>query len=437
MNDEDLVIRIIHAMPSVNIFYPDATFSYTEAIREYDALLLLKVVRKARGRTESEYYPILIEFAGKLHEASKLMVDRLLNNPQVVICGSQELCSQMREMLSFHHFILSDLGFLEKKLDDFAKKFIEVYKHVAEHLNLFWFSLISLSVNNFRKILGDFARLSNGNLYLDYLSELGRLYKSVLDREENIELVLEDLSRIVEKIEANQKSTSELTRKIDRFLQKVKKSKQKRLTIMIYPQSIFIPKNIKDTSDTSILRLKNMIKILKMLIDAIKNTDGIEYVDALIMSNRRIENLCNILAKELCGLIDTKTAYIDENEDPLVNTLKGLITTDGDINLLVVVLQDYKKDLFGKSLRKIVEDLNNKGKGANLALIIIPEAVFTTSRGEQTKRIIVVSGNFLTGISARYSDKLDIKSMMELMYPHVLWLDTDDLYFIIKAKIVW
>ncbi|GEM_PF-5672407 len=437
MNDEDLVIRIIHAMPSVNIFYPDATFSYTEAIREYDALLLLKVVRKARGRTESEYYPILIEFAGKLHEASKLMVDRLLNNPQVVICGSQELCSQMREMLSFHHFILSDLGFLEKKLDDFAKKFIEVYKHVAEHLNLFWFSLISLSVNNFRKILGDFARLSNGNLYLDYLSELGRLYKSVLDREENIELVLEDLSRIVEKIEANQKSTSELTRKIDRFLQKVKKSKQKRLTIMIYPQSIFIPKNIKDTSDTSILRLKNMIKILKMLIDAIKNTDGIEYVDALIMSNRRIENLCNILAKELCGLIDTKTAYIDENEDPLVNTLKGLITTDGDINLLVVVLQDYKKDLFGKSLRKIVEDLNNKGKGANLALIIIPEAVFTTSRGEQTKRIIVVSGNFLTGISARYSDKLDIKSMMELMYPHVLWLDTDDLYFITKAKIVW
>jgi len=437
LNDEDLVIRIIHAMPSVNIFYPDATFSYTEAIREYDALLLLKVVRKARGRTESEYYPILIEFAGKLHEASKLMVDRLLNNPQVVICGSQELCSQMREMLSFHHFILSDLGFLEKKLDDFAKKFIEVYKHVAEHLNLFWFSLISLSVNNFRKILGDFARLSNGNLYLDYLSELGRLYKSVLDREENIELVLEDLSRIVEKIEANQKSTSELTRKIDRFLQKVKKSKQKRLTIMIYPQSIFIPKNIKDTSDTSILRLKNMIKILKMLIDAIKNTDGIEYVDALIMSNRRIENLCNILAKELCGLIDTKTAYIDENEDPLVNTLKGLITTDGDINLLVVVLQDYKKDLFGKSLRKIVEDLNNKGKGANLALIIIPEAVFTTSRGEQTKRIIVVSGNFLTGISARYSDKLDIKSMMELMYPHVLWLDTDDLYFITKAKIVW
>lgn len=325
--------RCIHVEFSVPIFYLDLTYSFSDAIREYDAIAVF-----SNGKHR---FWLCIEDLSTAREYVKSIVDLTLWSPPIQWSGiTPQFQYNVIPSPSIAKFIKELLPNQDLKdvINRINKLLYNVRKNSQGLLNIINYSVITLSEKYLQTILGDFEKLSD--IFKDSLQETKT--PEIL----SINYIIGYTKTLTGKIEE-----SPITKLLDQEIteKKLEETISKEADYYIFPQKVSGSPN----------REKHMSKIIAQFAKIAENNK------IYIISNNAISRFVKGIVEEIPKPLRSMIKQINMEENNLADQVKIKRET-----AILIVLQDYKKNLFKTAIEDIAENYKT------VIVLVIPEVTY-------------------------------------------------------------
>ena len=394
---------------STSIFYTDLTYTFSDAIREYDVLLYA-----CCNEFNGNYIVLPGEDVSSTHEVVKDFVDYVLG-PSTVFFINRDIDGFSGKL--YGSSLVLNKGLYNVLIDSFIKYLglnilelnnaIKMMRRACSELaNLTYFLQLYVNRGLTRKILNDWKKYVSsscfeGNGYEELVKTCMSYYSMLLGlttiTETEQKCVSSDSLRRLIKERTVKDIKVELLDYLRRELCSGK------WVLLVFPQYL---KTANSKSESKPVRLMYMAKTIDELVKRL-SSDGCDPTKIFIMGNQRIWDLVVNLEKLLKDKerkINITHADVEKEE-----VFKEIV----DVNkIVIVVLQDYRKDYLTGFMRKVIEKAV-KPYNIGVLVIVIPETFYDISgrnvlekRNQQYKIEKVMEA--YSGFGHRRIDKLSI-----------------------------
>jgi len=346
-------LRCLYAEKSVSIFYPDVAYTFADAYREYDYLIVAEL--------DGMCSLLALEDVSRDDEWTKRILDLRAATPPVIWVSSKNirLNKAMPGVISLIPSVelLNDAEYKWRRIANGSK----IARWMAsEPFNLIFWSALNLApyyaeliLDDVQRSIGDKCDSTMAEYAFKHLYTLAEILREVIVDAVCTPMDEGDVSYELETLD----------RLLDRIL--IKGS-----LILAYPQ-------IVQYDGDAPMRVKAQKQFLLNILERYhEKLSGL-----ILMSNRGLEKQCDYICRELRNNSEYKCAIgaIDLTRDGSLGELEVYMGRTGSI--LNLVHQDYSKDLLLRALEWVAKF------GGNIYLMVVPETRLRVREASENQRI--------------------------------------------------
>ena len=373
-NYGDNYFKIVLCIPSINIFYPDLTYSFSDCAREYDALIIARVCKHP--------FILLGEEVSNHKESGKVIIDLTLWHPPVMYVFDK--ASNYEKFLT--PLRLSVRGFSLPRVAQLADLWMSGY----ELFNLLFYSILFMHQEMAREILNDISGLEGfRSPNLDFLSKLSKCLESIVSGDATHTLEGLNVPEHVG-VSSTEYASSIITRLV-----------AEEVVIYLFPQLL---KGYEESIVRKYFPINLAVSVLSILSESVNKLYlrvvgsgvGAGYSEYIL---KELEQLLKKLKIEC----DVK-GIVGEDLGEAISLLKkdAKKIAEGGITpgVLIIVAGDYGK----KPITRFIATISSVFRDSEYKVLVFPEVIFRVSE-EKKDRLVCTSAPFNSDPS-----KDDIKS---------------------------
>lgn len=350
---------------SASIFYPDLTYTYSDAIREYDMLAYLSV------RDDSSILVLVGEDVGSDHESTKDIVDVALGSRSLfftnsnkfansLASGSPILGRRLYNRLIKEFMDTVSLGLKPRSAKDFNNVMVWLRRACTELANLVYIIQLYINRELAGKVLSDWAKYlqiksTSRNTLPRGLEKLAFMcseyYKSLLALALSVDH--SSPAKLLEEVkQVTSKGVLQHHKLLDYLREKIR---SRNWVLIVFPQYVRI-------SDSKSTRLEYMAETVKNLVEKLCCKNKVVLVSNKAIGDfpKMVEELKNKLTS-----YSVNTVIYNAGEDRINQYVSDKVEV-----AVVLVLQDYGK----KILLGVLKEL--KERCLDVIVVFIPETFY-------------------------------------------------------------
>ena len=360
-NTNTCQLEIVVSIPSITIFYPDLTYSFSDCAREYDALIIAKI----------HNHPLILlgEEVSDFEESGKVVIDLSLWHPPVLYIFDKTTKGRYYEEFLVPLRLFTKNASLTYTIQ--LNQMAHIWMNGYELFNLLFYSLLFTHYNTSRKILNDISSMRYPQQpSLNILSELSTCLKSIienntvptLDKINSPKYMNIDAPKTASDIIAELATKEMIVYFFPQLLKEYEKSEKRK----------YFPINL------AVLILNVLSeKVNKLYFRVIGTGPGTQYSEYIL---KEIKNL--LVDFEInCNIKGIISRNLDETKSLLVEDAHKIASETNTPSILIIVAGDYGKRPFAK----LVANIASAFRKSELTILVFPEVIYKISKKKENR----------------------------------------------------